>query len=152
MGSDGHLGAASPAIDAGACGGAPLVDIDGDNRPSGATCDIGADEFLAGLSVTPASLSFTAEIGQAAPAAQPLHIASGALTWNATADADWLALSTPSGSGDSIIQISVDPAGLAAGRYTGRVTVSAGAQQITRTVTLTLTGPNSHLYVPFVGR
>ena len=71
---------------------------------------------------------------------------------SATADADWLAVSTPSGSGDSTIQISVDPAGLAAGSYTGRVTVSAGAQQITRTVTLTLTGPDSHLYVPYVGR
>ena len=150
--SDGHLGAASPAIDAGACSGAPPDDIDGDNRPSGATCDIGADEFMAGLSVTPASLSFNAEIGQAAPAAQPLHITSGALTWNATTDADWLALSTASGSGDSIIQVSVDPTGLAAGSYTGTVTVSAGAQQIIRAVTLTLAGPSFHLYAPYVRR
>jgi hypothetical protein len=41
-----HLRATSPAIDAGTCVGAPIDDIDGDPRPSGATCDIGADEFV----------------------------------------------------------------------------------------------------------
>ena len=91
-------------------------------------------------------------VGQGAPPDKALQIASGSATWDATDDVGWLFLSQTSGSGDSTIQISVDPAGLAAGRYTGTVTVSAGAQQITRTVTLTLTGPGFHLYVPYVGR
>ncbi len=35
----------SPLIDAGTCTGAPSTDFEGDPRPSGAGCDIGADEF-----------------------------------------------------------------------------------------------------------
>jgi hypothetical protein len=37
---------ASPLIDAGTCAGAPAEDFDGDARPSGVACDIGADEFV----------------------------------------------------------------------------------------------------------
>jgi hypothetical protein len=43
--TDGHLQAGSPAVDAGVCTGAPSDDFDGDRRPQGAACDIGADEF-----------------------------------------------------------------------------------------------------------
>jgi predicted outer membrane repeat protein len=39
-----HLSATSPCVDAGTCVGAPAVDFEGDPRPSGAQCDIGADE------------------------------------------------------------------------------------------------------------
>jgi hypothetical protein len=46
--SDGHLSAGSPAVDAGACTGAPSDDFDGDPRPRGAACDIGADEYGSG--------------------------------------------------------------------------------------------------------
>jgi len=41
-----HLRAGSPAIDAGTCAGGPVTDFEGDPRPSGATCDIGADELV----------------------------------------------------------------------------------------------------------
>ena len=41
-----RLAAASPMIDAGTCTGAPPTDIEGDPRPSGAGCDIGADEVV----------------------------------------------------------------------------------------------------------
>ena len=41
-----RLASASPMIDAGTCTGAPTTDIEGDPRPSGAGCDIGADEFV----------------------------------------------------------------------------------------------------------
>jgi hypothetical protein len=40
-----ELGAGSPVIDVGTCTGAPSTDFEGDPRPSGAGCDIGADEF-----------------------------------------------------------------------------------------------------------
>jgi hypothetical protein len=43
---DVHLEAGSPMIDAGTCTGAPADDFEGDPRPSGAGCDIGADEFV----------------------------------------------------------------------------------------------------------
>jgi len=41
-----HLGAGSPAIDTGTCAGAPTTDFEGDPRPTGAGCDMGADEFV----------------------------------------------------------------------------------------------------------
>lgn len=40
------LAAGSPLIDVGTCTGAPVVDFNGDPRPSGSGCDIGADEFV----------------------------------------------------------------------------------------------------------
>jgi hypothetical protein len=43
---DAHLEASSPAIDAGTCVGAPPNDFDGDARPTGAGCDMGADEYV----------------------------------------------------------------------------------------------------------
>jgi len=46
--TDGHLSADSPAVDAGVCAGAPTDDLDGDQRPQGPACDIGADEFASG--------------------------------------------------------------------------------------------------------
>jgi len=41
-----HLRSGSPAIDTGTCTGAPTTDFEGDPRPSGAGCDMGADEFV----------------------------------------------------------------------------------------------------------
>jgi hypothetical protein len=41
---DAHLSLGSPCIDVGSCAGAPATDFDGDPRPGGAGCDIGADE------------------------------------------------------------------------------------------------------------
>lgn len=43
---DAHLSAGSPAIDAGTCSGAPATDFEGDVRPTGSGCDMGADEFV----------------------------------------------------------------------------------------------------------
>jgi hypothetical protein len=43
---DAHLRPGSPAIDAGTCAGAPSDDFEGDPRPSGPGCDIGADELV----------------------------------------------------------------------------------------------------------
>jgi hypothetical protein len=43
---DAHLTASSPAIDAGTCTGAPATDVDGDARPTGGGCDMGADEYV----------------------------------------------------------------------------------------------------------
>jgi hypothetical protein len=42
---DYRLRPGSPAIDAGACDGAPATDIEGTPRPQGAGCDIGAYEY-----------------------------------------------------------------------------------------------------------
>jgi hypothetical protein len=41
---DYHLGPTSTCIDAVACDGTTATDFDGDPRPSGSMCDVGADE------------------------------------------------------------------------------------------------------------
>jgi hypothetical protein len=41
-----RLAPESPMVDAGTCVGQPPVDLDGDPRPTGAGCDIGADELV----------------------------------------------------------------------------------------------------------
>jgi hypothetical protein len=41
-----HLRADSPCIDQGDDASAPAIDIDGESRPQGSACDMGADEFL----------------------------------------------------------------------------------------------------------
>jgi hypothetical protein len=43
---DDHLTALSPAVNTGTCTGAPAADFEGDPRPSGGGCDMGADEFV----------------------------------------------------------------------------------------------------------
>nr|WP_320190281.1 PKD domain-containing protein [uncultured Desulfobacter sp.] len=45
-GEDYHLSADSPCIDAGTLKGAPIDDIDGEERPFGVGIDIGADEYV----------------------------------------------------------------------------------------------------------
>jgi len=44
-GQDVNLQSGSPAIDAGTCVTESLFDVEGDSRPNGPTCDIGAIEF-----------------------------------------------------------------------------------------------------------
>lgn len=46
MTPDGHLKAGSPCIDTGTSVGAPIRDMDGESRPSGAGYDMGADEYI----------------------------------------------------------------------------------------------------------
>jgi hypothetical protein len=49
---------------------------------------------------------------------------SGNLDWTATPDQAWLTCSPDSGSGDGIVTVSVDAAGLSVGTYTGTIVVS----------------------------
>ncbi len=49
----------------------------------------------------------------------------GTLEWTITGDAGWLDAAPTSGTGDGMVTVSVDNAGLAAGTYTGTFSVSA---------------------------
>ena len=95
------------------------------------------------LAVTPASLAFSATAGGAAPAARPLTVANtggGTLGFTASDDAPWLSVTPASGTAPQSLDVSVSPAGLAAGTYTGAVTVTAaGASGSPRTVPVTFT-------------
>ena len=88
------------------------------------------------------SLSFTAIIGWANPAPQTLSISntgSGTLTWTASDNASWLTLSPASGTGNSVVTLSVTNGTLSAGTYSTTVTITApGATSRTVPVTFTL--------------
>ena len=79
--------------------------------------------------VTPDSLTFLSEINQAAPGGQGVQIvAGGTVTWTASASDSWLAAQPASGTGSGRITVSVNPAGLSVGNYSGviRITDSSG--------------------------
>jgi hypothetical protein len=96
-----------------------------------ATITAGQESEPPTLSVTPNSQSFTAQEGGANPADQPLNInnvGDGDLNWTANASStpsDWLSLSSTSGSAPSMINVSIDITGLAAGSYDGTISVSS---------------------------
>ncbi len=94
------------------------------------------------LTVTPAALTFDAQSGGAAPAAKALNIASTgtALNYSISSNAAWLAATPASGATPASVSVSVNPAGLAVGSYSGTVTISAaGATTQPVGVTLNIT-------------
>jgi hypothetical protein len=96
-----------------------------------------------GVSVTPASLSFSATSGGANPAAQTITISNsggGTLNWTAAKTQPWLVLAATSGTGTSVLSVQAVTGALAAGSYTDTVTISAaGANPASKTVAVTFT-------------
>ena len=65
---------------------------------------------------------------------------TGTLNWTISDNAGWLTVSPTSGTNANVVTVSVSPAGLAAGSYTGIITVSAAnATNSPQTVTVHLT-------------
>jgi glucose/arabinose dehydrogenase len=95
------------------------------------------------LSVSPAALTFTATEGGAAPPAQSLAVANtggGTVNFTTSDDAAWLAASPGSGTAPASVSVSVNPAGLTRGTYSGSVRIDApGATGAPRTVPVSLT-------------
>ena len=97
------------------------------------------------LAVAPASLTFAAQAGGAAPAVQTLSVtSSGALvslsaTASTTSGGNWLSVSPASSTTPSTLNVAVNQAGLAAGTYSGTVTITGAASNSPRTVAVTLT-------------
>jgi uncharacterized protein (TIGR03437 family) len=96
------------------------------------------------LTVTPASLAFTAATGGAA-AAQTLSVSSalGSIAFSAaasvTSGSGWLAVSPNSGNTSSTLSVTVNLSGLSPGSYTGNITVNSGVGTLNVPVTLTVT-------------
>ena len=95
------------------------------------------------LSVTPSALSFSAVAGGSNPAAKTLNVANtgaGTLNYVVSDDASWLSAAPTSGSAPGSVSVAVDVGGLAAGTYSGSVTVSAsGVTGSPATVPVTFT-------------
>jgi hypothetical protein len=93
------------------------------------------------IGVNPASLTFNYQSGGATPAAQTVAVSSSGTAFNYTVStsAAWLSATPASGSTPGNVSVSVNPSGLAAGTYTGNVTItSASASNSPKTVGVTL--------------
>jgi uncharacterized protein (TIGR03437 family) len=99
----------------------------------------------ASLSLSPSSMAFTATAGQSRPATQTLSVTStGALIFTATATTtsggNWLAVTPNSGSTPANLSVSVNPAGMGAGTYSGNVAISStGAPNSPQSISVALT-------------
>jgi len=94
------------------------------------------------LNTSPTSLSFSYQVGGTTPAAQNVSLSSigTALSYTAATSATWLLVTPASGSTPGSLSVSVNSTGLAAGTYTGNITVtSAGASNNPKTIPVTLT-------------
>ncbi len=94
------------------------------------------------LQTTPTSLSFSAVVGGATPAAQAVSIANGSggtLTWTASASVAWLSLDATSGTAPATINATASSVGLSVGSYSGSITLSAsGASGSPQTISVLL--------------
>jgi len=80
------------------------------------------------IGASPSTLNFVALTGQASPPAQTLAIVNpglGSFSYTVATDSSWLSASPASGSTPASASIGVNAAGLATGRYTGYVTITA---------------------------
>jgi uncharacterized protein (TIGR03437 family) len=98
------------------------------------------------LALGATTMTFQTAVGQS-PAAQNVAISNsggGSLIWTAAAatngGGNWLSVSPASGFGNATLQVSVSAASLAAGSYSGTITIAAtGAANSPATVQVTLT-------------
>ena len=101
------------------------------------------------LAVEPASIGFETQVGQGNPPTETLRIENAGgdtLDWTAvvetTSGGSWLSATPASGSASpgspSVVEVSANVAGLAAGVYSGSLQVESPATNQTETVTITL--------------
>jgi adhesin/invasin len=74
------------------------------------------------ITVNPSTLVFRSEINQSAPPGQTVQI-SATGSWTLSSSAPWLSALPASGTGSGQITVSVNPAGLGVGTYTGSIAV-----------------------------
>jgi uncharacterized protein (TIGR03437 family) len=100
------------------------------------------------ISASPTSLNFSYQTSGSAPAAQSVQVSgsgSAAVAFTVqTGNSNWLVVTPTSGTTPATLAVSVSPSGLAAGSYSGTITVNGGVSiPITLTVTSGSTTPTS---------
>jgi uncharacterized protein (TIGR03437 family) len=106
-----------------------------DNAGSAATKTFDLAIVSPSLTVSPDSLLFSYELGGSPPAPQSVSVSSGgspisfSVTFTTASGGNWLSASPFSGTTPSSVAVSVNPTGLAAGVYTGEVTIVAGGNR-----------------------
>jgi hypothetical protein len=97
---------------------------------------------IGSISISTSALSFGANYGGENPVPQTVQISSsgpGTLGWTASTSAPWLTASPAGGITPAGLQVSVNSSSLAAGTYSGTVTVtSPGSVPTTRVITVGL--------------
>jgi hypothetical protein len=115
-----------------------------------------------GLVLSRGKINFGHITGTQPPLSLTLRVTfnGDSLDWTAAVDVSWLALSPASGYGSSEVTVSVNPDGLAEGKYDGIIMVTApGADNSPQTVDVTLkvygsgstTGPIGNFSTPIHG-
>jgi hypothetical protein len=100
------------------------------------------DDGGSGLVVRPGSLTFTATAGGSAPSPQSVSVSSNSgasVSFKVSSSAAWLTASPTSGTTPATLKVSVNPAGLAAGTYTGYLRLSIPNTEGGTYVSVTLT-------------
>lgn len=96
------------------------------------------------LTAAPTSLAFNYQIGGALPSPQSFALSTGdtPLNFTATSPGNWVQLSPARGATPSSVLVTVDPAGLGVGTYSGNVNVSAvgSAGPVSVAIALNVTG------------
>ena len=99
------------------------------------------------ISLNPTELYFGAVSQGPVTGAQEVRIENtggDTLHWNSVSDSSWLSCTPTSGTGPGIISVSVDPSGLAAGSFTGTISISdPDASNSPQTLTVNLTVKNA---------
>jgi hypothetical protein len=110
-----------------------------------------------------AGLNFVAATNLGSPQSQFVSIynrAGGTLTWEAQATPPWITLNPTGGSGIGTLDINVNPEGMAAGPYTGTITITNTSgpalglpESVGIPVRMVVLPPKEHrLYLPVVER
>ena len=93
-----------------------------------------------GLTVSPSSLTFTAQAGGNAPPSQQVTVSGGnTQNFTVTTSAPWLTATPTSGTTPATLRVSVSPAGLSPGTYTGTVRIAAARSEAVKQVSVTFT-------------
>lgn len=105
----------------------------------------GAPPPSVGITAAPSSVAFNALAGGTAPTPQSIVLsAANGTGWSAAASTtnggNWLSVNPPSGTGAATLAVTVTTAGLASGFYSGRITITSGANSAAVAVSLNLTG------------
>ena len=122
-----------------------LTSLGAANSPQTINVNLAVTTPASILSVSPSSYAFGAGLNGSTPPAQSLSITSSGASssWSGATDSPWLTLSAASGTTPAAIQVTANPTSLAAGTYTGHITITAPGLTGSPTVipvTLTVNG------------